>query len=840
MVNRWTGAHDLVVALSPGGMDRMLAAVHRKGERREDEPAPGPHLLHKGWVNLPLGVAIPGHDLRGHLQFQVATPAVRVPDQRGGGRLTVSAEVFSWFQRALLSDPAPEFLHGNVSVTLGLRTVRCEGRSLVQFEARSDDLEVAFTPAQGSNAGPADVALVEAVVPVLLREAFEPVQFSLGELGSGGLEVHDAVLKPLRDGPREAVALLLALRAPDGAPPDPGLVSEVFLDSGEELALALGREFLLGLLKEKATPALSGISVSGSRLGLSFSATLDPGTLELEMQPGRLQARIEGSGSSSVGSYRFRLTVRFALAVRAGRLELGLEGEPDMDVTQGFLPGLLFGLFRGRIVDRIESAAATALAAANAELNAVMRDSTDGLLEELALPGVSLAPVRATVDPDAVILGMQIDLGRAPGAFASFRRVDRQAGPLTGLANVSMALEFSAFESWIPGGAVERYVWREVRSDGSVARQISEPHQFVGQVPVEAAGASAHLGGRLSGSSFDSASIGWPPAVWCLEVLGRQFAGAGGPPVAVSRRVCSISSVVVALDRAFGERLPIRVPDGAGGVLADVDPWGARRPHTRGDDPESRGLLLLHHSPEGAERGAEDLLAALRTSRAHAAVFPLILDPDGGARYPAGLSKGGGVAVTTDPEHRWRERFGLEEPGTVLLGARGRPLWRSRGSLDPEALAKALAGLRPARIRPPRRRQLGLALNPGDFAPDVLFPCGPQVVVALRRLRGREVLLCFWTTWSDAALEELRRLEAAHGRAESGPAILCVNDGEESAHAERVFRATAPGLKLVTDPDRSISRRYGVSCWPTVVRIDRAGRLAGARFGLEVEEAVYE
>lgn len=62
---------------------------------------------------------------------------------------------------------------------------------------------------------------------------------------------------------------------------------------------------------------------------------------------------------------------------------------------------------------------------------------------------------------------------------------------------------------------------------------------------------------------------------------------------------------------------------------------------------------------------------------------------------------------------------------------------------------------------------------------------------------------------------------------------MCVNDGEDPEVATKALQRAGIDLHLVPDPDRRISRAYGISCWPTVVHVDRAGRIADVRFGLD-------
>jgi len=853
MANRWTGSYDAVIELSPDGANRLLAAVHRKGHALPNQPAPGPHLLHSTSVNLPLNGPMAGRNLRGHLEIQISTPSVSVPPGADGTRVTVSMEVYAWFQRAFGSDPAPEFLHGILSLTMGLSVVECQGETLV--EVGLGGVQASFQPAPGSGASTEDVALVEAVVPSIVRDSLAPVQLHVGSLEAGGFSVRDLDFKTLRQGTSSAFALLLGLRTPASPGPDPAGVTEIFLASGDQAAVAIGREFFTGVLFEHAQGPLGSVSVSGSRLGLSFSARLDPASLRLDLQPGRLRASVDGSGSSTVGSFRFRVTLNFGVDVEQGRLLLFLREGADIDVTEGFLPGLIFGLFEGRIIDGIEEAAGTVIGAANAQLNTLVDESVRGLLEELAIPGVGLDFTSAAIDPDGAILGATVDIGPPPAVVASFRRVDREAPTPPQVANIlSVELELNALDSWIPGGTVQRYLWREVRADRSVARQLTENHKFLARIqpelvldsggvadasaPVLDPGAAASPG--FAGSSFDIPSLGWPPAVWCVEVQGTQVVSGISPPVPVSGSACGVSVVVAGLDLSRGERLPVRVPDGLGGVLADIDPWGQYRPHALADDGENRGFLLVHHAGPDLEESVVTLRRALPRTRRGPLVFATLVSEKLRGDIPASMRETANLAFTHDPEKRWRERFRLQDPGTVLVGQGGREMFRSRGSLRADELAKALAGLPNGRPRPPRRTQSGIALGLGQLAPDIFFPCGDAGVIALRKMGGRDALICFWTTWSEPALEELRRIaDASRGHGPRGPLLLCVNDGEDPELAAEVLERVDSRLKLVPDPERLLSRRYGVSCWPTVVRVDGGGRIAGVRLGLDPAVAGY-
>ncbi|TAH39461.1 MAG: TlpA family protein disulfide reductase [Planctomycetota bacterium] len=849
MVNRWTGAYDAVIQIAPDGADRLLAAIHRKGNPPPGLPAPGPHLMHSTSVNLPLNGPIAGRNLRGHLEIQVSTPSVTVPAGSDGTRVTVSMDIFSWFQRAFGSDPAPEFLHGTLSLTVGLSVVQCQGELLIQVGLNG--IQARFQPAAGSGASAEDVALVEAAVPAIVAQSIAPVQLHVGSLEAGGFAVRDLDFKTLQQGALSAFGLLLGLGDLQGPPPSPAGVTEIFLAPQDQAGVAIGREFLTRVLFENAQGPLSTVAVSGSRLGLSFSAKLDPPSLRLELQPGRLRISVDGSGSASVvGSYRFRLTLNFGLKVEQGRLALFLAPGTDVDITQGFLPGVIFGLFEGRIVDGIEDSAGAVIDAANAELNTLVDDSVRGLLEELAISGVGLEFTRAAIDPDAVILAATVDIGSAPPVVASFRRLDKQTPASPAATNVlSVELELNAFDSFIPGGTIRRYIWREVRGDGAVERQLTENHRFIARIqpelvidgdlgaatigdrPLLDTGAAAS---RFAGSSFDLSNLGWPPKVWCVEVQGTQVLSGEGPPATVSARVCALSVVVASLDHLETDRLPVLVPDGQGGALAAIDPWSSFRPHSLSGGNENRGFLLVHNPGSDVEAGIAALGKALPRDGRGPLVFATLISEQLGRGVPASLRAVPSLAVSHDPEKRWRERFRLAEPGTVILGPGGKEVFRARGPLRADELIKVLAGLPNGNPRPPRRTQLGLGFGLGELAPDIFFPCGSGLVLSLRKMGGREAQVVFWTSWSEPSLEELRRAAAAgRGQNGRGPLLLCVNDGEDPELAARTLAQLDPSLRLVPDPQRLLSRRFGVCCWPTTVRVDGAGRIADIRLGLD-------
>jgi peroxiredoxin len=196
-------------------------------------------------------------------------------------------------------------------------------------------------------------------------------------------------------------------------------------------------------------------------------------------------------------------------------------------------------------------------------------------------------------------------------------------------------------------------------------------------------------------------------------------------------------------------------------------------------------------------------------------------------------------------EGSWRKTFGIHEgPALLIVNPTGHTVWRQLGRISPENLTSSLnEHLQPGgRIR---QRQLRVAAQIGMPAPDFLFEYArvrgrersDERWMALHDLRGREVILAFWTVWSKPSLEELRHLQEINDS--SRPVILAINDGDEEEHALNVFAKNGFTHQLVLDQERQISRRYAINCWPTTLAIDSVGRVASIHFGVTPGEGQF-
>jgi peroxiredoxin len=181
------------------------------------------------------------------------------------------------------------------------------------------------------------------------------------------------------------------------------------------------------------------------------------------------------------------------------------------------------------------------------------------------------------------------------------------------------------------------------------------------------------------------------------------------------------------------------------------------------------------------------------------------------------------IVVRETSEHVIAARGGSAESSDVRAA-------RARG--DMAALERAVAryvcahGTPPT--RPPRFPEMGS--TPPDF---VLAPIGaakPAVPTRLSDLKGRAVVLVFWSTWCKACRDEYMVLQelAARPAAERVSTYAILN-GDSEATLRAWQEEHGSGVPFIADPDERIARLYRVHGVPytLVVRPDGSVQAAG-------------
>jgi len=122
-------------------------------------------------------------------------------------------------------------------------------------------------------------------------------------------------------------------------------------------------------------------------------------------------------------------------------------------------------------------------------------------------------------------------------------------------------------------------------------------------------------------------------------------------------------------------------------------------------------------------------------------------------------------------------------------------------------------------------------IGPGRPAPLFSLPSlTDNVPVALETLRGRVVLLHFWSTWCKPCEEEMPALERLrHSLDSQSFALLTVSVDEDRSQVESYRNRLGLSLPILLDSSHEVSRAYQTYRYPESFLLDREGKVV-ARF----------
>lgn len=124
----------------------------------------------------------------------------------------------------------------------------------------------------------------------------------------------------------------------------------------------------------------------------------------------------------------------------------------------------------------------------------------------------------------------------------------------------------------------------------------------------------------------------------------------------------------------------------------------------------------------------------------------------------------------------------------------------------------------------------------GGMAPEFALPVvvggDPTARVALANYRGQVVVLDFWATWCGPCAEQARILEQFVRVARRDVTILGIDQGETAETVREHFAKRDAGYAILLDADERVGQSYAVRGLPTIVIIDRLGRIAASLSGL--------
>lgn len=111
----------------------------------------------------------------------------------------------------------------------------------------------------------------------------------------------------------------------------------------------------------------------------------------------------------------------------------------------------------------------------------------------------------------------------------------------------------------------------------------------------------------------------------------------------------------------------------------------------------------------------------------------------------------------------------------------------------------------------------------------------------LSDLRGKVVMLDFWATWCGPCRRQMPLVEKLGSEMKTkGLVTFAVNQGESSETARKFLEKNKYATTTLLDQSSEVGRRYKVSGIPTLVIIDREGKIAAHYVGVRNEETLRE
>jgi peroxiredoxin len=762
--------------------------------------------------------------IRGMAKLQVSTVTITVP-QGSSSEITVHVGIRAQYYPDSGTADLPAPIHGDVHAAFEVRKVPVflfplgPGtkllRSRLVISPSSQDAKIQFTAAPGSGLSAFDENALAVQVRKVLRDmTLLPVDLPPN--------FPFDVFKGLGS----AIALPFQL-SPGASAPASGVqpLTQSFIGSSG-FAVAVSEDYVRGLIPLERVGAAFNITrtFNGIRFHLGFTSgptmTFKSGGVEISGQ-----VAFDTNIPLASGSLSFQQLLTLVLDTSSQTVSLVRVGDPKVQESLLFIGhGTAVNIVRSRIdnaLDRPINEDPNAPSVRDA-VSAVFTDATSRLAQGLDTfdPSALVSLTGVEITPDGVIVR---------GEISSIAR----RAPVVHIAETHQSSAFTAFESWMPAGRIDRFIWSWVEYSHfnvweGVERSFTDEHRFIFPKP-----AAATQLGQI-----------------CLRIEGTQTFLSGQEISVAAGTTCHVPEPVFEMDAPSWWE-PVTLPVWRPGLTDTTVLRNAIAAHVGvqvnvpGKAPLSQNTLV-YFADWQSQKPLDVLGAALDRVRNTAALMVIVVLPAGAfdaSRRELESRLGSSrerlrvpVQFTEDDEGGWARTFAVtKRPSVYLINAKREFVWKHEGEPDPAELAAALdKHLVPTSA--PRFRPLRLAISQGDPAPDALFETDDRDRLALHRFRRRKVLLNFWQSWSAPCLAELARLQRLQEAGREPPFIVAFHGGKNSNAFAEIRRRLGLSFPLVQDSEQRIARRYGVRCWPTTITVDADGRAEHIQFGIGHEQ----
>jgi thiol-disulfide isomerase/thioredoxin len=106
-------------------------------------------------------------------------------------------------------------------------------------------------------------------------------------------------------------------------------------------------------------------------------------------------------------------------------------------------------------------------------------------------------------------------------------------------------------------------------------------------------------------------------------------------------------------------------------------------------------------------------------------------------------------------------------------------------------------------------------------------------------LKGKVILLQFWTTWCQYCRSEQSLLDdISHDFGDKGLVVLAVDVGESKKTVKKFLLENPRSCRIVLTEDTNLAAMYAATRYPIYVVIDRDGNIVGTQRGAAGEDAL--
>ena len=891
MANKLTGSYDAVAQISRRQLNGLLASLQQNGASdqpplrlghnavlRVGDPKPTtPELVRlrfRNWirnfqsaggpsnlddfrtrlaVNAPPGTAEmikeefsklekgrpgrqPAKNPRGRVKLQLSSPTIILADG-ATSEATLLTDVRAHY------DPdsgageiaaADHPLHGEVRAAFELLVLSSASGRKLSVRPSSKDSKIQFIAASGTGLTGAEASRISGEVRDIVREKFTPQPVDLPP------EFPFSEFKVIGSGANQVIAL--PIQVSDSPLPTGRIqnLDENFADSSG-FAFAASKEYVEDLLEplfDAVSDAIRGfkkeitigVTVFGIplRQTIKFTAQLKSGP-SLEWESGKIKLSASLKLVVRPGAdLSFKVTQKFKLALDASTQQVTLEADGNPSVNTDLPFNFLHEAFENAIKEALDDALSGGAAPVNDAVNGVFAGARQKLLGGLKAfdESASATFTAVKITKDGLIVRGEIGSGPRQAPVVQFNEIDEGRA-------------FSALGTWIPGGKIDRYIWSWVGHSGKGPAKLFsgshkssiETHRFIFPKPagMDSLG-SVSL--RIEGTQTGADGLSVPIAAESPPQLRDAFGTIVESP-------------------AWWE--PIMTPVWLEETKPDAKLKDLIAGHVTLQSDRPRGRELAHntlvyfpdwHADEPLEPVARAMAAMRRRNVSLVLIVVLPADAldsrrsDLEVRLRAVSSRfAGRLMVTVDQEGGWSRAFAVaKRPSAHLVNARRRFAWNASGDIEPATMAAALdKHLLPApapRSHPLQPKVSGCGCG-CHGAPDIVFEDERGERFALHRMRGRNVILNFFQSWSAPCIRELQRLQALHDKRPKGggPYVVAFHGGNDEKAVADLRKRHSLTFPLVQDRDQAIARRYGITCWPTTIAINPDGSIGRMQLG---------